>query len=167
MRRCLGDRFDQILRDLWQWCVKHEIENDETLLRRADDKVKQSLDELAEIDGRSVIGRGYEFVDELAVTANEGFIRSAGTIWPEFDDVAFNGKEELQRKVRYFLAAPDHRKQLTRSMRQRVLETVTYQATSERMLQFIGNDLSKNCSTGILPVSSEAKTGRMPVLQAG
>ena len=165
MRRCLGDRFDQILRDLWRWCVEHKIRSDEMLLRCADEPVQKYLAELEEIDGRSVIGRGYEFVDELAVTANEGFIRSAGTIWPEFDDVSFDTQDELRQKIRYFLAAPDRRDQLNRSMRQRVLESVTYQATSERMLRFIANDLSRGCSTGILPVVSKLRTGKMPVLQ--
>ncbi|MBV8782194.1 MAG: glycosyltransferase family 1 protein [Phycisphaerae bacterium] len=142
MRRCSGDRFDQTLRKLAKWCEAQQITTDVMLLARADDNVRDWLAELNEIDGKPVMGRGYDFVSEMMVTADEGFIRSAGTIWPEFDAVSFDSREELQAQIQTYLVDAPQRASLIASMRQRVLESLTYRAVSERMLKMIGDDLA-------------------------
>ena len=139
MRRTHGDRFDTILRELWNWCVQHDARDDAALLARGDEFVHQTLSELAAIEGKSLLGRGYDFVSEVAVTAEEGFIRSAGTIWPEFDRVSFDSRAEVQQLVTRYLPDAETRRLITHSMRRRVLDSLTYRAVSQRMLDMIAD----------------------------
>jgi hypothetical protein len=143
LRSVRGDQFDQRLRDLWQWCQRMGIKSDAQLLKHADAQTRHILDELAELDGKSVLERGYDFVSELMVLADEGFTRSAGTLWPEFDRVAFDNREQLQERVGYFLSHPEERQSLTAAMRERVLECLTYRSVSRRMLRFVADDLGR------------------------
>ena len=142
MRRTHGDRYDQIQRDVWQRCSELRITNDQQLLACDDEQLLNWIRELDEVDGKPILGRGYDYVSELAVTAREGFIRSAGTIWPEFEAASFDDKNELQQKIRSFLAAPDERQQLVDEMSRRVMDELTYKAISQRLLNFIADDLS-------------------------
>ena len=142
LRRTHGDRFDRIVRQLWNWCVEHEVRCDDRLLDEADDSVRRWIEELDELDDKPVIGRGYDFVSEIAVNAEEGFIRSAGTIWPEFEQVSFETKNEVQEKIARYLSSPAERQELCEAMQKPVLQSLTYTAMSQRMLRFIAADLS-------------------------
>ena len=73
--------------------------------------------------------------------AMSGFTRTVNTLFSEHEHVTFSTHEQLVERVKRFLSAPDERREIARSMRQRVLETHTYTAITQRMLDFITADL--------------------------
>jgi hypothetical protein len=75
-------------------------------------------------------------------SADTGFTRSATSVWPEYQEVAFASQSELHAQVRRHLADEPGRRQIAASMRQQVLERFTYLSTSRRLLKFIADDLS-------------------------
>jgi hypothetical protein len=142
-RACPGDRADRIYRDLWNWCVAHNVRTDHQLQTRADDHVRAWIDELTRINGREPFELGYDFVSELSVTAADGFSRNAATLWDQYDQVAFDSREQLHRLVRHFLHDDAGRAAITRDMRQRVLERMTYKSVASRTIELISRDLTR------------------------
>jgi hypothetical protein len=143
LRACPGDRADRIYRDLWDWCVANDVHSDAKLRKAMDARARGYLDELTRLNNRSPLDHGFDFVSELAVCATGGFTRNASTLWPEYDRVAFSTKQQLHDCVRHFLHDDADRAQVVRSMRDRVLERMTYKAIAQQTIEFVTNDLTK------------------------
>jgi hypothetical protein len=89
--------------------------------------------------------------------ADEGFTRSPALLWgKDYQRVAFRSRDELQARVRRFLASPEERAQLTDRLRQSVLETMTYTAISRRLLTCIASDLAEKGRSTAQPRSQAA-----------
>ncbi len=79
----------------------------------------------------------------MNVVGDAGFTRNASTLWAaEYDQVVFRSRDELHERVRHFLRHDADRAAITRDMRQRVLETMTYKAIARQTIDFVARDLA-------------------------
>ncbi|MBC8106822.1 MAG: hypothetical protein H7Z14_09560 [Anaerolineae bacterium] len=148
LRACPGDRADRIYRDLWDWCVANDVRSDAQLRKSADATARGYMEELTRINNIGPLDGGFEFMPGLAVAAAGGFTRNASTLWTEYDRVAFAGREELHERVGHFLYDDADRAQVTRGMRDRVLECMTYKAVAKQTMEFVTNDLLRQRAAG-------------------
>ncbi|CAN5413605.1 hypothetical protein BH09PLA1_BH09PLA1_21950 [soil metagenome] len=143
LRACPGDRADRIYRDLWEWTVANDVHSDDQLRQSVDAVARGYIEELTQINGIGPFDGGHDFVPELAIAAANGFTRNAGTLWAEYDRVAFASKQELHARVKHFLHDDADRAQVTRGMRERVLECMTYKAVAKQTIEYVTADLLK------------------------
>jgi hypothetical protein len=101
------------------------------------------LDEIALLSGQHPTSDMNAFWTGLCEAAESRWTGAAGTLFDQFDDVAFADKRELTAKVRRFLADPQTGVQIAQAMRQRVIETASYASICGRTLQTIAQDISR------------------------
>ncbi len=142
MRYGEGDLCNRVYQQLWQWCQRHHVHSDAEFLRVADDAIMTMYRQTVEIEGVDAIQNGWNLPELLRLMAAGEFTHSASTLWDEFDQVAFDSAAELRQRVTHFLSHDEERSRIAASMRQRVLDRLTYASTSRRLLQFISTDLS-------------------------
>lgn len=136
-----GDQVGRLIAPLYAWCQSAGICGDEDLRRRATPDVLAMISRLKSIIGQDPFSFGSPFVDDLELNADSGFTMSADVLFPEYADVAFHSREELQRKVVFYLNHPAARASVSAGMRRPILEQCTYRAISRRLLDFIAGDL--------------------------
>jgi hypothetical protein len=141
IRHAPGELVEDIYKPIWDWCQAQQIGTDEELLARATPQVRAGLAELQRLLGFGAFEFGSPFIEVLKLSADTGFTRSAASIWPEYAEVAFDSKAQLQQKVTQYLADEDGRHRIANSMRAQVLERFTYLSTSRRLLDFIATEL--------------------------
>ncbi len=142
LRSVAADELELLRRDMWQWCRRQDVRSGAEMVARRDKDLSILLKRYAEIgavDPSTDPDYCFAALEECALA---DFTRTANTLWPDSHRVTFSTKEQLQAQVRHFLAAPQERQEIVRSMRQRVLETHTYEAITRRMLNFITRDLA-------------------------
>jgi spore maturation protein CgeB len=83
----------------------------------------------------------------MALAADGDYTGSAKSVWPEYDQVSFDSADTLRARLTQYLKHPDEREVITKTMRQRVLDRLTYTATTRRLLDFISNDLRTRFTT--------------------
>jgi hypothetical protein len=140
-RYVAGDVIDRIYKPLWAWCREQGIETDDQLIQRATPDVLKMLGELQRTLGLDPFKLDMQLTDDMRHSHEIDYVRSPA-FWPEYDAISFDCRQGLQSRVRHFLANPDERAALARSMRERVLEQLTYKATNRRMLDFIAENLA-------------------------
>ncbi len=143
LRQCPGDRADVIYRDLWNWCEDNHIRHDSQLEVITNSDVVAAIAELTRLNGHSPFGQGYDFVRELSVTAESAFSRNSATLWNEYEQVSYDTREQLQARVMRFLTNDAERAIITRSMRARVLESLTYRAVARQTIDLVRADVSR------------------------
>jgi hypothetical protein len=144
LRSVTADELEVLRKQIWEWCGKHQVSSGAEMLRKCDDELTALLvrfQALWVLDPRADIEYFYAGLDEAAIS---NFQRTANTLWIESPRVTFSSQPQLTEQIKHFLKNPDERKQIVESMRQRVLETHTYQAVSRRMLEFIAADLGRS-----------------------
>jgi spore maturation protein CgeB len=77
----------------------------------------------------------------MALAADGDYTGSAKSVWPEYDQVSFDSADTLRARLTHYLEHREEREAITRTMRQRVIDRLTYTATTRRLLDFISNDL--------------------------
>jgi hypothetical protein len=142
IRGVAGDAADMVLREIWNWCQSRRIDSATELFEQADAEAMRLFDQVKSLRGRHPAEDATIFFAGLREAAAGEFTRSAGVLWPEFSQVAFWDRAQLQQKVKHFLAQPTERRQITTAMRRRVVECHTYSAISRRMLSFIASRLA-------------------------
>jgi hypothetical protein len=143
LRSVTPDELELLHRDIWNWCLERKIRSGRDMAAQSDGallKITRRFAEIGSVDPMSDPDYFYSAAEECALA---GFTRTPNTLWENGDRVTFSKKDQLQSQVRYFLANPDERRQIAQSMRQRVLETHTYQNIARRMLKFMANDLQE------------------------
>jgi hypothetical protein len=130
-------------RPIWDWCVSRGVRNDKELKQRATPEIQKRLVDLAAFKRRDPFTLGTPLVTSMALAADGDYTCSAGSIWPEYERVRFDSAEAARQKVTYFLRQPEERATITASMRQRVLDRLTYVAITRRLLGMIAGDLAK------------------------
>jgi hypothetical protein len=141
LRSATIDAIDLLERELWRWCWRNGISSAGEMIRAGSDSpVFQWLVSGMAALGRNLLDDPDWFYAGLEEGALVGFSRTAGTLWPEYPRVSFWSQSELTKKLKHFLAAPDERRTITASMRDRVLQWHTYTAISRRMLSFIAEN---------------------------
>lgn len=149
LRSVTADEQEVLRKQIWEWCQVHQVRNGPKMLRKCDDQLTALLfryQALGVIDPRSEIDYLYAGLEEASMS---DFQRTANTMWIESPRVTFNTKSELIKQIQHFLSSPDERRHIAASMRQRVLETHTYKAISQRMLDFIAADLAQSASRAV------------------
>jgi hypothetical protein len=143
MRYCPGDLADRIHQPMWEWCQQRNITSHEQFLEQADDQVTNWLREFAQLMGVELTSYAMDIVAHLRLSADSGFARSAGSIWPEYDEINFDSPEILAQLANRFLTNDAARREITASMRDVVNRRFTYRAISEQMLEMIADDLAE------------------------
>ena len=163
IRHCRGDVLEREFRTIHAWCQEAGVTTDAELRRLAPPAVRAALARAAEtlqydpltdgdvtasatsgVNGTNTDTRREPFVDQLRASHDDGYIRSAGTVWgDDYDAVAYRSAAELRAKVAHYLANPDERKRTAAAMRQVVLDRFTYTATTRRLLAFMASDLAR------------------------
>ena len=111
------------------------------MIQRATPDVLKLLGELQRTLGLDPFKLGMALVDDMRHGADVDFVRSPA-FWPEYEQVAFDTKARLHERLRHFLSHPAERESLTNSMRQRVLDRLSYKAVNRRMLAFIADEIA-------------------------
>jgi hypothetical protein len=144
LRSVTADELEILRKQIWDWCQSHGVTSGQQMLQRCDDRLTALLfrfKALWALDPRADIDYFYAGLEEAAM---DNFQRTANTMWIESPRVTFSTQQELTNKIKHFLANPQERRDIVQSMRQRVLETHTYESISRRMLEFIARDLQRS-----------------------
>lgn len=136
-----GDVVGLIYRELLDWCSAHRVQSDAALQERADDHIRQLIARVNELETSTPETRLMSVFDMMNAHAAMNFAGIADTIWPEYQQVAFNTRDELEKKVRHFLRSDEERRELAASMRQTMLESFSYMSISRKLLSMIADDL--------------------------
>ncbi|HEY7090474.1 MAG TPA: hypothetical protein VH518_20420 [Tepidisphaeraceae bacterium] len=144
LRYVPGDEIERVYRELHDWCASSGIETDIGLSTRATPHIRGLIQKASELIGVDPFQTGPSLIDVLKLSADGEYIRSAATVWDEYDHVAFRSSAELQAHVGHFLTDESSRRSTAESMRRVVLERFTYRSTSDRLLNFIADDLARD-----------------------
>ncbi|WP_428937953.1 glycosyltransferase family protein [Fontivita pretiosa] len=144
IRYCPGDIIERIYQQIYEWCVDNDVTDDATLRAKAPPTVQALLDQVRTVLGVDPFAIHSSFLDLLRLSDDGGYIRSAGSIWPEYDQVCFRSAAELRQRVEQFLNDPHRRATIAHSMRAAVIERFSYTQISRRLLDFIADDLDRN-----------------------
>ena len=143
LRSVTADELEILRKQIWSWCQSHGVTGGHGMLQRCDDHLSTLLARFKAgwmLDPRADIEYFYAGLEEAAM---DDFQRTANTMWIESPRVTFSTQSELTAQINHFLANPQERQTIVQSMRQRVLETHTYESISRRMLTFIAQDLKR------------------------
>jgi hypothetical protein len=144
LRYVPGDAIESIYETIHAWCVQNEIQNDADLRARAKPEIRRLLGQAGELVAMDQFSTGWSLVDVLKLSADGGFIRSASSVWKEYDQVAFRSAEQVKQQIAHYLSHPEQRAAVAASMRQVVLDRFTYRSTSQRLLDFMADELSRD-----------------------
>jgi hypothetical protein len=148
IRHCPGDEIERVYKSLYAWCVANGIDDDDAIRRhRGMPQVQQWLAQAESLLGIDPFEHDYALFDALRLSADGEYIRSAATVWPEYDAVAYRTEAELTERVARYLADEPARRAIAASMRACVLERFTYVGTTRRLLRFIADDLATQQQT--------------------
>jgi hypothetical protein len=123
MRFFPQDVIERIYRPLYGYCEQYNIVNDQELVARATPGVARLLHFAQTTLGASVFEVHSHFVEELRRGAGEGFIQCPGSLWDEYDAVAFSSRDELLELLNLYLADAPDRRRIAGAMRRRFVET--------------------------------------------
>lgn len=142
MRYTPGDALGVPYMKLWDWCLRNQITGDEQMRAAADDGANAliaEIDQMQDYDTRTVPLKLY---DCIASTADEGFSRLAGSMWPElYPKLSFRNAAQLQTQLSQYLANDQLRQQTVAHMRQGVMDRSSYRSITQRLLQHIAQCL--------------------------
>jgi Txe/YoeB family toxin of Txe-Axe toxin-antitoxin module len=145
IRRCPGDLIERRFQALWNWCVSENITTDAELRNAAEPQITAAIAQVVQELQQDPFAEDQPFIETLRASAEDGYLRSAGTVWGEdYDAVAYGSADELRAKVARFLGDESQRRRVADSMREVVLARFTYLATSRRLLHFIADDLAEH-----------------------
>jgi hypothetical protein len=142
LRRHPGDEVGPLYQELCQWCTQHNVQSEEELRHRADAEVHGMITRINELDGCPAQRREMTVFDVMNGHRDNNFMTSAASIWPEYHEVAFNTRSELQERVKRFLWDAGERERIAQSMRRAIIERTSYAHISSRLLKFMADELS-------------------------
>ncbi len=76
-------------------------------------------------------------MDELRAIHETRTIPITGHVWPDFERVTFDTQEQFCEKLEWYLSHEQERRELAAAMRQRVIETLSYEALIRRLLDWL------------------------------
>lgn len=80
-------------------------------------------------------------MDELRAIHETRTVPITGHVWPDFQRVTFGTREELYGKLEWYLSHEQERRELAAAMRQRAIETLSYEALIRRLLEWLNQRL--------------------------
>jgi hypothetical protein len=141
LRSVTIDAIDLLQREIWRWCWRCGIgsANEMVSAGNASPLFQWLRSGLAALGADPLDDPEWLYAG-LEEGALVGFSRTAATLWPQYPQVSFWSQTELETKLAHFLSAPDQRRAINASMRDRVLQWHTYTAISRRMLALIAEN---------------------------
>jgi hypothetical protein len=156
LRATVIDDRELILRGMHAWCCRHGIRSGMEMVARQDAELQQLALRFVQVGGGNPLGRPDYYFAALTECELSGWTRTANTLWPGSEQVTFATRDQLQAQIRHFLTAPQERREIVKSMRQKVLDTHTYTAMNRRLLRFIANDLAVPVAPAVTPSARAA-----------
>jgi hypothetical protein len=144
LRYVPGDVIESIYQTLHAWCVENDIESDADIRARATPQVQQLISQAGELVGLDQFSTGWSLMEVLRLSADGGYLRSASSVWKEYDQVSFRSAEQVKQLISHYLSRPQERAAVAASMREVVLNRFTYRSTSQRLLEFMADELSRD-----------------------
>ncbi|MGD0540339.1 MAG: glycosyltransferase [Tepidisphaeraceae bacterium] len=143
IRSVTAEELEILLRDMWNWCQLHGVRNGREMLEKRDAPLSDLMRRYAQLAAVDPAGDADYFFAAMEECAMMGFTRTTSTLFDRPERVTFTTREQLVNQVKHFLASGDERREIAEAMRQRVLETHTYDKTTRRMLAFMAQDLTQ------------------------
>jgi hypothetical protein len=143
MRSVTADELELLRKAMWDWCVSRGIDNGRDMFVRRDAEWLAVAEKYAALGATDPRANPEAVFAELEECAFSGFTRTPETLFADAGAVTFSGREELIAKMGRFLKSPQERGVIASSMRERVLQTHTYRGITQRLVEFVRNDLSR------------------------
>ncbi len=143
IRSVTAEELEILLRDMWNWRQLHGVGSGREMLEKRDAALSDLMRRYAQLAAVDPAADPDYFFAAIEECAMMGFTRTANTLFDRPERVTFTTREQLVNQVKHFLACPDERREIAAAMRQRVLETHTYDKITRRMLAFMGQDFAQ------------------------
>jgi hypothetical protein len=144
IRYSIGDAVGRSYQQLWDWCQRHGVGSDMEFRNKIDDEARQFLANVNRVLGHDMGGADLKLFDIVRTHADNEFMTCADSIWPEYDEISFANREQLQERLATFLSDDDARLRVAESMRRRVIEKASYEHINSRLLEMISREMSKS-----------------------
>ncbi|HEV7298786.1 MAG TPA: glycosyltransferase [Tepidisphaeraceae bacterium] len=128
---------------LWNACVARNITNDAQLSRETatDADLATLVQNVLSFEGSDFATCGFKLYDVTAAHADSDFMVAAGSIWPEYGDIAFRSSADCAEKLSRYLNDDAERLRVARSMRATMINRASYTNTSRRLLNLMAERL--------------------------
>lgn len=83
------------------------------------------------------------FLQDLQIATERGYPMEAGRLLPDYDRVQFGGREQFERVVHEFLAAPEERARIVERQRRVLQQYFGYDAAVQRLIDFAAERFRK------------------------
>ncbi len=154
MRYNQGDAVGVLHQRLWNWCCANQIKSERQMRTDAPPEIISLMNQIDALLGYHLASADMKLFDILQVVADSDFMISASTVWPEYPKVSFANREQLAARLSTYMNAPEERRRISVSMRQRVIERASYRGISQRLLNFIATDLLAKASQNPKPMAA-------------
>jgi hypothetical protein len=143
IRYSVGDAIGRPYQRLWEWCLRNAVTSQAEFLAKADAQAQQIMQTVSQILGYDIGGTDIKIFDILQMHADNEFMTCADSIWPEYDDVSFSTRDQLQSRLKTYLGNDEARRRVAESMRCRVIEKAGYEHINSRLLDMITRELAE------------------------
>jgi hypothetical protein len=141
IRYSIGDAVGRSYQELWDWCQHKDVTSEAEFRAKIDDQARQILHIVNQIMGYEIGSTDLKIFDILQMHADNEFMTAADSIWPEYDDISFANREQLQSRLATYLGNDDARQRVAESMRRRVIEKASYEHINTRLLEMIVREM--------------------------
>ncbi len=147
IRYSVGDAIGRPYQQLWDWCQQNDVTSEADFRAKADAQAHHILQTVSQILGYDIGGTDIKIFDILQMHADNEFMTCADSIWPEYDDISFSTREQLQTHLTTYLGNDEARRKVAESMRRRVIEKASYEHINSRLLDMIARELTEPLTT--------------------
>jgi len=141
IRYSIGDAIGRSYQQLWEWCQRKGVNSEADFHAKADNQARQIMKDVNQIMGYDIGSTDLKIFDILQMHADNEFMTCANSIWPEYDDISFANREQLQSRLATYLGNEDARWRVAESMRRRVIEKASYEHINNRLLDMIVREM--------------------------
>jgi len=146
-RQSTGDVSEPIVQQILLRCRQLNITDRQGLSNSFDKTLRDLCEQIVSLGSPHPLDHFHDYVDHMVSAESTGWARVASTLFDQYPEIYFNSQQQLKDRVEHFLTNDPHRQQIVESMRVRVIDTVTYDAITKRLLAMIEQDLSDSALT--------------------
>jgi hypothetical protein len=144
IRYSIGDAIGRSYQRLWEWCQRNGVGSEKEFRNKIDSQAREIMNEINRIMGYELGSTDLKLFDIVRMHADNEFMTCADSIWPEYDEISFANREQLQERLATFLGDDGARRRVAESMRRRVIEKASYEHINSRLLEMISRDMPKS-----------------------
>jgi hypothetical protein len=141
IRYSIGDAIGRSYQQLWEWCQRKAVTSEAEFRAKVDNHARQIMKAVNQIMGYDIGSTDLKIFDILQMHADNEFMTCANSIWPEYEDISFANREQLQARLATYLGDDAARRRIAESMRQRVTEKASYEHINNRLLDMIAREM--------------------------